>query len=151
MVDREPTTGELQVQLEAIQHLLETMAKSMVTRDLFDAWRDGNNERLKALEGSHQRWVQDSTAQHVTLEKDSKARHEESRTEMDKAKASLRSEADRNKASLVSELATLRAEFEAERKNIASVKNTRTNLWIAAGLTISATLIINILRPLIGG
>lgn len=69
--------GQLNVKLDLILSQLDSVVKTMITKDLFDTWRQGNNERLTRLEDDHKAWVQESTAAHVKLEAASQARHEQ--------------------------------------------------------------------------
>lgn len=74
--------GQLNVKLDLILKQLEMVGKTMMTKDLFDTWRDGNNQRLLRLEEDHKYWVQQSAAAHVELENVSKERHVEALREI---------------------------------------------------------------------
>lgn len=92
--------GQLNVKLDLILSQLDSVVKTMITKDLFDTWRQGNNERLTRLEDDHKTWVQTSTAAHVELESQSKARHAEAIKEIEEVEArfnnKLEKEAERN-------------------------------------------------------
>jgi hypothetical protein len=81
----ERTPGELDVRLDAIVDLLKDLQTRMVTKDLFDAWRDGNDARVLRLENDMKDWIRQSTEAHVSLDKDSKARHQEAETDLEAA------------------------------------------------------------------
>ena len=70
--------GQLNVKLDLIISQLEKVTKDMVTKDVFDTWRQSNNDRIIRLENDHQNWVQASTSAHVKLEAESKANLETS-------------------------------------------------------------------------
>lgn len=92
--------GQLNVKLDLILSQLDSVVRTMITKDLFDTWRQGNNERLTRLEEDHKQWVQTSTAAHVELEAQSKARHEQAIKEIEEVEArfnhKLEKEAERN-------------------------------------------------------
>lgn len=75
--------GQLNVKLQLILDRVNEGFANMVTKDLFDTWRQGNNERLTRLEEDHKTWVQTSTAAHVELEAQSKARYEQAVKEVE--------------------------------------------------------------------
>lgn len=92
--------GQLNLKLDMIIVSLDTVTKTMITKDLFDTWRQGNNERLTRLEDDHKDWVRTSTEAHVALEASSKARHEEAEKHIDELETRvnnrLEKEAERN-------------------------------------------------------
>lgn len=116
MADRDPTTGELQVQLVAMRGLLETIAKTMLTKDLFEAYKEQSNERIRRVEDDQKEWAKVSTAAHVELDKDSKARHAESDALIAK-----------NKTETETALRELRKEFSDYQKTADSDRKTRFN------------------------
>lgn len=67
--------GQLNVKLDLIIGSLDKLSRDMVTKDVFDVWKQGNADRIARLERDMANWIQESTATHVTLDKDSKARH----------------------------------------------------------------------------
>jgi len=81
--------GQLNVKLELILQRINDGFAQMVTKDLWDTWRQGNNERLTRLEEDHKAWVQESTAAHVKLEAQSQARHEQAVKEIEELETSI--------------------------------------------------------------
>lgn len=75
--------GQLNVKLDLIISQLEKVTKDMVTKDVFDTWRQSYSDRMVRLENDHQGWVQASTSAHVKMEAESKARHEVSMRKVD--------------------------------------------------------------------
>lgn len=136
MPERDPTTGELQVELSAIRGLLEGISKTMLTRDLFDAYRDASNERIKRVEEDQKEWAKVSTAAHVQLEADSKARHQESEARADAIRTELKND-----------LSKTRLGFEEYKKDIEGVKRTRFNAVLVAGLSLAVAVILKFFVP----
>ena len=68
--------GQLNVKLDLILDQLEKMSKNMVTKDVFDIWKEGNASRIARLEKDLSEWIAESTAAHVRLDAESRARHE---------------------------------------------------------------------------
>ena len=89
--------GQLNVKLDLIISQLDSVNKSMVTKDLFDTWRQGNNERLTRLEDDHKDWVRQSTEAHVALDKDSKARNAQANKEIEELETRLINRMDKEK------------------------------------------------------
>jgi ferric-dicitrate binding protein FerR (iron transport regulator) len=81
--------GQLNVKLQLILDRVNEGFANMVTKDLFDTWRQGNNERLTRLEDDHKAWVQASTQAHVELEAQSKARHEQAIKEIEELETAI--------------------------------------------------------------
>lgn len=75
--------GQLNVKLDTIITQLESLARNMVTKDVFDVWKEGNGDRITRLETDLQKFITESTAVHVTLDKDSKARHAETEADIE--------------------------------------------------------------------
>jgi hypothetical protein len=92
--------GQLNVKLELILQNMDKGFSQMVTKDLWETWRQGNDQRLLRLEQDHKDWVNESTASHVSLDKDSKARHAEAVKEIEelevRVNTRLDKEAERN-------------------------------------------------------
>lgn len=89
--------GQLNVKLELILQRINDGFAQMVTKDLWDTWRQGNNERLTRLENDHKTWVQQSTESHVTLDKDSKARHAEAIKEIEELDVRINTKLDKER------------------------------------------------------
>lgn len=89
--------GQLNVKLEMILQRVNEGFANMVTKDLFDTWRQGNNERLTRLEEDHKAWVQVSTSAHVTLEAESKARHEDALKEIQELETAIAHKLDKER------------------------------------------------------
>lgn len=89
--------GQLNVKLQLILDRVNEGFANMVTKDLFDTWRQGNNERLTRLEEDHKAWVQTSTAAHVELEAQSKARHEASLKEVSELETAINHRLEKEK------------------------------------------------------
>lgn len=121
------TPGELEVKLDAIIDQLTSMSKVMVTRDLFDTWREGNNERMGRLESDVRRWIETSTAAHVELDKDSKARHADAESKIAALEAKIegRISAGEDKATKIEE--TQKAE--------------RSRRWFSVGLAVLSSIL----------
>lgn len=136
MPERDPTTGELQVELGGIRGLLENINKNMLTRDLFDAYRDASNERIRRLEEEQKEWAKVSTAAHVQLEADSRARHQESEAN-----------AEAIKISMESKISHLRTEFNDYKKDVEGVKRGRFNTYLVAALGLASAFILKFFVP----
>lgn len=89
--------GQLNVKLDMILKRMDEGFANMVTKDLFEAWRQGNEIRLARLERDHQDWVKESTESHVSLDKDSKARHAEAIKEIEELEVKLTNRMDKEK------------------------------------------------------
>jgi hypothetical protein len=68
--------GQLNIKLDMILDNLDRMSKNMVTKDVFDVWKEGNATRIARLEKDLGDWIAESTAAHVRLDAESRARHE---------------------------------------------------------------------------
>lgn len=90
--------GQLNVKLDLILTQLDSVVKTMITKDLFDTWRQGNNDRLTRLEDDHKAWVRQSTEAHVSLDKDSKARHAEAEKQIEEVEVRLTNRMEKEKA-----------------------------------------------------
>ena len=115
--------GQISVKLDMIMEQLQKLSKEMVTKDVFDVWKQGNADRIGRLESDMGKLVQESAGAHVSLDKDSKARH-------------LQTEAD---------IETLRVyienrfqEAEARQNNIdegiKNRKNAMAGVWVAVSI-----------------
>lgn len=127
MAGRDLTTGELEVKLDAIMEQLTSMSKVIVTRDLFDTWRDGNNDRLTRLEGDVRRWIETSTGAHVELDKDSKARHTESESHIRELRTEMESRFQQNEDKA----------FKIEQDQ----KAQRSGRWFSVGLAVLVSIL----------
>ncbi len=132
--------GQLNVKLDLILSQLEAMQKNMVTRDVFDVWKEGNAERIMRLEQDLGKWIQESTAAHVKLEADSKARHAET-------------EADNNTLRVYVDNRFQKAEDrqDAVDEGIKNRKNSMAGVWVAVlvgGALTVAGLVINLVQVL---
>ena len=132
----ELTPSAISVELKNIYALLESMSRTMVTRDLFDAKFDSNNERVKRLEFEQREWTEKSTQAHVELDRDSKARHTESKSDL----ASLRTE-------LQNEIDKVALEAKEAKKDNEQNKRTRFNAFVAAGLAFASAVILKFFVP----
>lgn len=130
MVEGDPTTGELRVQLQGIVDLLNGISRTMVTKDVFDTWRNGNNERIARVEQDLSKWINSSTTSHVELDRDSKARHQETMSSISSLEADYRRE-----------LKDITARQDQNEKDIRSARNARANMWIAAGLAVLGSIV----------
>lgn len=112
--------GQLNVKLDLIIGQLQKLSQDMVTKDVFDVWKQGNADRIARLEQDMARLIQESTAAHVGLDKDSKARHAETEAEI----ATLRVYVD-NRFD--------QAEDREEQLNegIKNRKNAMAGVWVA--------------------
>lgn len=130
------TNGELEVKLDNMTMILKEMRDSMVTTQLFNTWRDGNNERLRRLEEEQKEWAKVSTAAHVQLEADSRARHQESEAN-----------AEAIKISMESKISHLRTEFNDYKKDVEGVKRGRFNTYLVAALGLASAFILKFFVP----
>jgi len=89
--------GQLNVKLELILQNMDKGFSQMVTKDLWETWRQGNDQRLLRLEADHKEWVNESTAAHVSLDKDSKARHAEAEKQIEELEVRLSTRMDKEK------------------------------------------------------
>ena len=84
--------GQLNVKLDAILAQLTSIDGRMVTKDVFEIWKQGNADRISRLERDVKDWIQTSTAAHVELDRDSKARHADTGAEIDKFRLEVRND-----------------------------------------------------------
>lgn len=83
MAGRELTPGELEVKLDGILGRLTDIQNSMLTKELFEAYRDASNDRIRRTEDDLKEWTKVSTSAHVELDSNSKARHAETEARID--------------------------------------------------------------------
>lgn len=133
---RDPTPGELQVGIKAIIDRLDTISSTMITKELFAAYRDASNERVRRLEDDQKEWVKNSTAAHVTLESESKARHAESYSHIAATKVELLNEIDK-----------VALDAKEAKKDNEQNKRTRFNSLFAAGLALVSAIILKFFVP----
>lgn len=144
---RDMTPGELEVKLDSLISLVTDMSKTMVTRDVFDAWQRGNDDRIRRLEDDLKQWIKESTEAHISLEKDSKARHQESAAELRSTNDALRAKIDKEVSSVtnrldkeVTKINTRQDETDKQRvedeRDLKRARQSSVNIWIVAGLAI---------------
>lgn len=92
MPDRDPTNGELQLQLNYMTTLIEKMGNEMATKEFVNQKFEANNERVARVERDVKEWIQTSTAAHVQLDQESQKRDENLRHELDKRVGALDSQ-----------------------------------------------------------
>lgn len=136
MPSEELTPAAISVELRNIYSLLENMSKNMVSKDLFEAKFDSNNERVKRLEFEQREWAEKSTQAHVELDRDSKARHAESNALAEKIRAELQHEIDK-----------AGQEAKDAKRDAEQNRRTRFNGFIAAGLAFASALILKFFVP----
>lgn len=130
----ERTTGELEIKLDTIIEQLSTLQRTVVTKDLFDTWRQGNNERVGRIEVDMKEWIQTSTAAHVKLEADSKSRHQKAETDLDalEVKMEARWKAADDRAFVI-------------EQSVKATNEGKIRQWVGAGLAVIGTLITSAL------
>lgn len=112
--------GQLNVKLDLILDQLEKMSKNMVTKDVFDVWKEGNTERIARLEKDLGDWIAESTAAHVRLDAESKARHAETIA----ADSAMRTYIDNR-------LEAAETREEQLNEGIKNRKNAMAGVWVA--------------------
>lgn len=148
----QPTTGELAVKLDLVLEQLTELSRSVMTKDVFDTWRQGNNDRIQRSEDALREWVKTSTEAHVSLDRDSKARHAETIALVEKEVAMIHVNLDKVNARVDDSNEKTSLKFkerdkqrEEDEKTLKSAKNTRVNLWIAAGLSFILSITASVL------
>jgi phage-related minor tail protein len=142
MVDREPTTGELAVKLDLVLSNLAVVTENMVTKDVFETWRQGNNDRIQRSEDTLREWIKTSTEAHVALDKDSRARHQESAAELAKANDAIRAKIDKEITVQNTRWENLEKERKSEEKDLKAARRSSINIWIVAALAVAGNIIV---------
>lgn len=148
---RDMTTGELEVRLDSFESnvmaVLQEIRNNMVTEAVFEARWAAYEQRVTRIEKDLQEWIRESTEAHVSLDRDSKARHKETEAAMEAMKVKLESDIDKSKANTRTELRQLRTDFEESKKDTETVKRSRINIWLAAGVAILGSIFTKLFLP----
>lgn len=128
---RDMTTGEISVLLEAFQknviERLDIIQNQMVTKDVFDARQVAYEQRMLRLESDHQKWVQESTGAHVSLDKDSKARHAETEAAIEALELKINNRLEKSEE----------RQFQLDQQ----AKGQKNGKWQAIGVSILAAVL----------
>jgi hypothetical protein len=140
MADRDPTLGELGVMLSGIKDTLSLVSRTMVTTDVFNMWRDGNDERVKRVEEALEKWTEVSTKAHVELAASISALEKDFRREMKDIRDQQNTDRVENQA-----------KQDQHERALQAARNGRVNVWLAGAVTVIATLVINVAGRVFGG
>lgn len=132
----ELTPSAIAVELRNLYNLMETISKTMVTKDLFDAKFDSVGDRVKRVELEQREWAEKSTQSHVELDRDSKARHQESNARIDAVRVQLENEIEK-----------LEKEAKDTKTETETIKRSRFNAMLVAGLSLVVGLILKFFVP----
>jgi hypothetical protein len=145
------TTRELAIKLDAVLDVMLEIKDQMVTKAVFETWQQGNDRRIARVEDDLKAWIRESTEAHVSLDRDSKARHKETEANIDALQLKLEADIDKSKTNTRAEIRQLRQDFEESRKDNETVKRSRINIWLAAGVAILGSIITKFFIPDLGG
>lgn len=148
---RDSTNAELALKIDAVLEALSEIKDQMVTKVVFDTWQQGNDRRITRVEEDLKDWIKISTEAHVSLDKDSQARHKETEAAMDALEIKLQTEIDKAKANARSDHKALRTEVDETRKDAETVKRSRINIWLAAGVAVLGSILTKWFLPDLGG
>jgi len=148
---RDSTNAELALKIDAVLEALSEIKDQMVTKAVFDTWQQGNDRRITRVEEDLKDWIKISTEAHVALDKDSQARHKETEAAMDALEIKLQAEIDKAKANARSDYKALKTEVDETRKDAETVKRSRINIWLAAGVAVLGSILTKWFLPDLGG
>lgn len=151
---RDMTTGELQVRLDSFENnfmsVLQEIRNTMLTEAVFEARWASYEQRVTRLEEDLKAWIREATEAHIRLDSESKARHKETEAVVDALEVKLQAEVDKAKSNARADHKSIRELLEKTRQDTESVKRSRINIWLAAGVAILGSIVTKLFLPQIG-
>jgi hypothetical protein len=126
--------GQMSVKLDLILDSINELKRSMVTKEVFEVWKNGNSERLGRVEADLAKWVQESTAAHVKLDSESEARHTDVDAKITAMEIRIGNRIDTEKAKRDVRLDKIVEDQKANEKDLKGVRQGRVTLWIGGAI-----------------
>lgn len=128
--------GQMSVKLDLILDSINELKRSMVTKEVFEVWKNGNSERLGRVEADLARWVQESTAAHVKLDSESEARHTDVASRIAAAEIKINNRIDTEKAKRDVRLDKIVEDQKANERDLKGVRQGRITLIIGGVIAV---------------